>query len=314
MRYFSLILLFLVGLSTLKAQHTPTGYESVDKVFTNLGYSVAKSFVYNIETTQKTVPVQCFGGNRYFFTAQPFDNKAKDISISLKDAKGKIYAEGRDQLDIDLRFQHGKLELILTISTQDVASKPQVLLVQAYRSVSNDGTNHLNNKDENAFYTLEGVTLINTYKSEYEQKIKEYLSTEMQKQGATPSKLIVADLTKKAKIIPYTFYRENQYAIYAYSPSIDIVAFELIKPKEVKANPFSGDSITKPESLIQKSSQGMLAANFVGQSPNLFELGVRTTGLPMQYGGFVVYAIGYRSKDNQTQDATLNKDEKFYVR
>ena len=308
---FSILFYSISGFS----QFASTGYPDIDQQLHEAGLSVLSSATIKMESQgEVTVPVTFYGGNLYY-VATAYD-RANDqpITVELHDGNGTTYLSGMQGVEMDLRSIHGAFSMKLTLQNPHDLPISELLLVQSYKSYTNNMSDHSSNASAKAFYTLEGVSLIEEFRQKTVDQIKEYLTSELNKQGYSISDAKVFLHDGKKSIWPYTFCRENDYVIFGMGVDGQPTTFELIQPATSKENPFGGKPLEKEEKIIQQSNQGSVGVSFRNKNPNYWKWSVRPDAGQQQFGSFSVYVLGYKSADNTTNLISNNKPEKFYIR
>ncbi|MBR9920037.1 MAG: hypothetical protein GYB31_04300 [Bacteroidetes bacterium] len=307
-----LILIFsLSGFS----QDVATGFPDIDQQLHQAGLNVLSSKTLKMAPQgELTVPVTLYGGNIYY-VATAYD-RANDqpLNVKLHDGNGTTYLSGIQGVELDLRWIHGAFSMELTLQNPHDLPISELLLVQSYKSFNNNTADHTLNALAKAFYTLEGVSLIEEARQKTVDEIQAYLTAELNKQGYSVSDMQVFLHDHKKSIWPYTFCRENDYVIFGMSADGNPTTFELIEPATVKENPFGGEPTEKEEKVIQLSNLGSIGVSLRNKNPNYWNWSVRPLADQQQFGSFSVYVIGYKSADNNTKQISNNKPEKFYIR
>lgn len=297
------------------SQNASTGYPDIDQQLHGAGLSILSSATLKMEPQgEVTIPVTLYGGNLYYVATVHDRSNEQPLSVSLHDGQGTTYLSGRQGVELDLRSIHGSFSMKLTLQNDHDSPISELLLVQSYKSFTNNTSDHSANAPVKAFYTLEGVSLIEELRQKTVDQIKVYLTAELNKQGysVTDAKIFMHD--GKKSIWPYTFCRENDYVIFGMGGDGQPTTFELIDPATIEENPFGGKPIEKKEKVIQQSNLGSVGVSFKNKNPNYWEWSVRPDAGQQQFGSFSVYVLGYKSADNTTKQVSNNKPEKFYIR
>ena len=320
MRVFSYSLIVSVLLFSSipgSAQDSSTGIAQIDQQMHRSGYSILASTPSKVSAQGETsIPMTCYGGNLYFIGA--FYNSASDLPliIQLSNEKGTVYASDTFGVELDLRNLHGKFPVTLTVKNSNTAMIPELLLVRGYQSVTNFSSDYSANLEEKSFYTVNGVTAIENERKKITSQIDNHLTAELTKQGYTVSarKVIVHD--EKNTVWPYTFYRENDYVIFAMGGDGNPASFQLIDPasKEEPLFSFGDELVEREERIVQESSEGVVGVTFRDKNPNLWEWALRPDYSKQSLGSLSVFVVGYRSSGNTSGKASDNKPEKFYIR
>lgn len=312
---FIIIAFFLTSFFSGYAQSLSTGNAEIDQQIQNAGLSLLESNYFKIEAGgEVTRSITCYGGNLYYIGTAHNGDADQGLRIEIKNGKGDLYFAGAQGGELDLRFIHGKFSMTLSVKNPHDVPIPEFLLVKAYRSASNTFSDYSANYSENAYYTLEGIRLIEEGQQEVIEELELYLTNELTRQGYSVSgaKTLVHD--GKKETFSYTFYRENDYVIFGLGANGAPVSFELIDPASQKKNPFSDEIIEKKERIIQHSEEGVIGASFRDKNPNLWAWAIRPDYKQQSFGSLSVFVIGYRSTGNDSAQAGNNKPEKFYVR
>ena len=297
------------------SQNVSTGYPDIDQQLHGAGLSVLSSATLRLESQgEVTVPVTLYGGNLYY-VATAYD-RANDqpLQVALHDGQGSTYLRGTQGVEMDLRSVHGAFSMKLTLENPHDLPISELLLVQSYKSFTNGTSDHTANAPAKAYYTLEGLSLIEQARQQTVDQIKAYLTTELNKQGYSVSDAKVFLHDAKKSIWPYTFCRENDYIIFGMGGDGQPTVYELIDPATVKENPFGGKPVERDEKIIQVSNQGSVGVSFRDKNPNYWRWSIRPDASQQQFGGFSVYVVGYKSADNTTNQVSNNKPEKYYIR
>ena len=314
-QYLFIVTVLLVSSSSGFAQSASTGNAEIDQRLNNAGLSILESSVLKIEAGgEVTLPLTCYGGNSYYIGTAHNGDANQGLRIEIKNGKGDLYFAGAQGGELDLRFIHGKFSMTLSVKNPHDVPIPEFLLVKAYRSASNTFSDYSANYSENAYYTLEGIRLIEEGQQGVIEELELYLTNELTRQGYSVSgaKTLVHD--GKKETFSYTFYRENDYVIFGLGANGTPVSFQLIDPASQKKNPFSDEIIERKERIIQHSEEGVIGASFRDKNPNLWAWAIRPDYKQQSFGSLSVFMIGYRSSGNDSAQAGNNKPEKFYVR
>lgn len=318
MRIFSysvIVAVFLCFSISGSAQGLSTGLPEIDQQLHNAGLSLRESTILKMGAqSEKTMPVSFYGGNLYYIGTVYNGADQHPVTLELSSKKGDLYYTGTQGIELDLRYLHGAFSMTLTLKKSKNANIPEILLVQAYRSVTNASTDHLANLEDKSFYTLEGITIIEEERKKITDQLENHLATELTKQGYSVSgkKTLIYD--GKDTMWPYTFYRENDYVIFAMVADGTPTSFEVIVPRLKEENPFGGDPIEREERLIKESAEGTAGLSFRNKNPNLWKWAIRPNYDQHKFGSLSVFIIGYHSAGNTSMQASDNKPEKFYVR
>ena len=292
------------------AQDVPTGIAKIDQKLHQAGFNILASTPSKMGAQGETsLSITCYGGNFYYVGA--YYNNAPDLllTIQLSNEKGTIHASDTFEVELDLRYLHGKFPVTLTVKSSNPAITPELLLVRGYQSVTNPSADYSANLEEKSFYTVNGVTAIENERKKITSQIDNYLAAELTKQGYTISarKVIVHD--GKNTVWPYTFYRENDYVIFAMGADGNPASFQLIDPasKEEAMFSFSDELVEKEERMIQESAEGVVGVTFRDKNPNLWEWAFRPDYSKQSLGSLSVFVVGYRSSGNTSGQASDNK-------
>lgn len=314
--HFTIIALFLFSSIYSSAQDASSGIAEIDQQAHDLGLSILKSTSLKLSPQEeKTMSITCYGGNLYIIGSfYNWDDLEYPLTIEVINEQGVVSSTGSQEAWLDFRYMHGAFSV--TLSLKNPNSKPisDLLILQTYKSVTNITSDHSANLSEKSYYTLDGVTVIQNERQKITSQLEDYLSAELTKQGYSVSASKALGYDGKNTVWPYTFYRENDYVIFAMGTEGNPVSFQLIEPATTKENPFGGEPLKREEQLIQESAEGTVGVSFRDKNPNLWKWAIRPNYQQLNYGSLSMFIIGYKSADNTSMQAVNNKPEKFYVR
>ncbi len=314
--HFTIITLFLFLSIYSSAQDASTGIAEIDQQAHDKGLSILTSTSLNLNPQEeKTMSITCYGGNLYIIgSLYNLDDFEYPLTIEVSNEQAVVNSTDAGDTWLDFRYMHGAFTVTLTLKNSNSKPITNLLLVQTYKSVTNNTSDHSANLSEKSYYTLDGVTVIQNERQKITSQLEDYLSAELTKQGYSVLAGKALGYDGKNSVWPYTFYRENDYVIFAMGTEGNPVSFQLIEPATIEENPFGGDPLEREERLIQESVEGTIGVSFRNKNPNLWEWAIRPNYKQLNYGSISMFVIGYQSASNTTGQASNNKPEKFSVR
>jgi hypothetical protein len=181
-------------------------------------------------------------------------------------------------------------------------------------SFDNQTKDHLKNKAHNAFHTLDGVSKIEKFKTDIVEKIKVHLSQVMNNSGFKVSEIKVMNTKESNNDLSYRFFRENKYQLFGMNSLGEASSFKVVSIQKKQKDLFNDDDFVMEETEISRSNQGTVVMTFENKSRNFWDFVIRLNDeTTAQFGGLNVFIIGYKSKNNTSNDPDQNRSEKAYV-
>jgi len=295
-------------------QGKSSGYANLDAYYANNGYSITESDQLKLSKEDPSViQLELYGGNIYDLSTYDLNDQKLNTQIQLLDNNDVLCATGTDKIGVDLRFDFGKFTYKLIVSTTE--SEKDLLLVQSYVSFDNQTKDHLKNKAHNAFHTLEGVSKIETFRADMVEKIKVHLSQVMNSSGFKVSEVKVLNTEDSKNDLSYRFYRENNYQLFGMNSIGAASDFKVISIEKKRKDLFNEDDFVIEETEISRSNQGAVLLTFENKSRNFWDFVMRLNDDKKnnQFGGLNMFIIGYKSKNNTSNDPDQNRSEKAYI-
>lgn len=306
---FSICCCFIAALSY--SQNKSSGYKNLDTYYAQHGISVETSDVFTLGEDTNYIDFTIYGGNHYDISIYSPNDEKYNIQTKLIDENGKICAKGTNRIEVDMRFTFGHFSYKLLVYAPKSEKGKELLYVQSYKSFNNSTNDHTKNKTHKGFNTLEGVEIIEQFKNNVVKEIENHLSKALAEQGYKVSEVKVLDAKEPNKVLPYVFYKGNKYYVYAMDALGAAEIFKVVEPERINPFVFDKKQVEREEKEIFRSKDGVVGMTLEEQSRN-FSLGIRLAETTNSFGGLSVFVIGYKSKDNSTNDPSKNKSEKAY--
>lgn len=192
------------------------------------------------------------------------------------------------------------------------------ILFVAYKSGKNLSEKPQPNLPENYYYSLKGMEFLSEAKKLHEDQAKGEAKKHVEQDGFSISLEKTLSLSGKNDSVSYTFLEGNEYFIYAYSN--DALAATITVFRENILSSLSSSF----EGLLGEQPNKQEKYNIIRGENNNLILDFRKDGLMSSTAGIkisnsaslpadqIYLVIGFKSKTNDTNNASNNSAENFY--